>query len=205
MGSEAKIIDYYTSTLRDGDSRHSLVGWGSEKGMWDRIKILTDIARRAGAETLLDVGCGTGELAHFWQPDAYTGIDIVPEMVLKARDSNGWKALPAMFDCRDIVKQPFERGFDAVVASGIFNLDVGVQETPEEGLKTIETMWSHTKIVCVFNMLSARTKERQLGDFYWPAARMLGFCLTITPFVTLRHDYRQNDFTIAMYREQQPA
>ena len=39
-------------------------------------------------ETVLDIGCGPGRIAHWFAPEQYTGIDFVPEFVELANERN---------------------------------------------------------------------------------------------------------------------
>ena len=39
-------------------------------------------------EKVLEVGCGAGLSAHHYPPEAYTGVDISPELINRARIQN---------------------------------------------------------------------------------------------------------------------
>ncbi|CDN13322.1 hypothetical protein RintRC_4207 [Richelia intracellularis] len=52
-----------------------------------------------------------------------------------------------------------------------------------------------------FNSLSSWGTQKESGEFYADPLATVKFCRTLTPWVILRHDYMQHDFTIYMYRE----
>ena len=49
------------------------------------------------------------------------------------------------------------------------------------------------------NLSNGFVKE---GEFYTDPLQTLAFCRTLTPWVTLRHDYHSRDFTIYMRKDQ---
>lgn len=69
------------------------------------------------AGRLLDVGCGTGQLARELPGWGYTGIDLSPSMVAEARSRNP----SARFECSDVMAFAAKPGaFDAVVCAHAF-------------------------------------------------------------------------------------
>jgi SAM-dependent methyltransferase len=113
-----------------------------------RFDRLDRLVLRAGS--VCDLGCGYGGyldhlLAQGWTGD-YVGIDLTPGMVEAARARHpgvrfevGTAPVPA----------------DAVVASGIFNVRYGDDETWSALVRrTIESMWAACSVGVVFNLLS---------------------------------------------------
>ena len=94
-------------------------------------------ARRPGAETLLDVACGTGaHLEHLSRHYDVAGVDIDPEMVATARER-----LPGL-DVReaDMVDFALGRRFDAVVC--LFS-SIAYVRTPDRLQRAVATMARH--------------------------------------------------------------
>ena len=91
------------------------------------VLIYSWIIRLFSGMSVLDVGCGLGNLLDAFQerniPVEYSGIDLIPDMVEKAR----MRFPEARWFCCDIFSHsPFrEKEFDAVYASGIFNINLG--------------------------------------------------------------------------------
>jgi SAM-dependent methyltransferase len=167
-----------------------------------RFGILLDAVREnvGWTSTILDVGCGYGafveyliEHGHFDAADNYTGIDISPEMIAAAREMRPNRR----FEVRNLIEEPYDRQFEAVIACGIFQLNHGGEYCEA----IIEAMWRAAGRILAFNMLSAYATEKHEGEAYYEPGRIMTHCQQLTPFVTVNHSYRRNDFTVVMTRE----
>ena len=76
-------------------------------------------------DTVLDVGCGIGDVVPFMPPCAYRGIDLVPEFVEEARK----RYAGLQFDCANVLD--LETSFDWVILLGM----MGTVPLPEELIK----------------------------------------------------------------------
>lgn len=154
-------------------------------------------------KSVLDVGCGFGEMAKWlykrYENVEYVGVDIVESFIKRARVKHPHYE----FKTRDYFKDPLEKNFDIVMASGTINSDLGSKEKNMEFRKhAIKTMFDHTKKVLVFNMLGAHpAPEAKKGSNIWYAdsLEILDYCMSLTRRVVLRADYHKKDFTILMY------
>jgi SAM-dependent methyltransferase len=199
-------IQQHFSHLIDlhGDSVRA-VDWGGEAQQTLRFEVLFSCLQDpAGPQNLmgsiLDVGCGRGDLYHFLRERGfcgkYVGVDITDGMVQLSS-----KRFPnAHFEVRDVVRNPFPEPFDAVIASGIFYLRSHQQDYAHT---LMATLYQHARHVAAFNVLSAHAKEKQEHEVYFEPGELVSFCQTLTPFVKLFHEYKQNDCAIALYREPQ--
>ena len=153
-------------------------------------------------KSVLDVGCGFGEMGKFlskrYNNVDYLGVDILPEFIEEAS-----KLHPDLeFEVRDFIKNPINKKFDIVLASGTWNSNLG-EENMAFRKQAINAMWEHTKKICVFNMLGSHPQpETKVGSNVWYAdsLEVLDHCLTLTRRVLLRHHYHPKDFTIFMYK-----
>lgn len=166
-----------------------------------RFQVLWEaIFGRRKPSTILDVGCGYGAFVDYLiehgaydAADGYTGIDISPDMVASAQCLRPNRS----FEARNLIEEPFDKQFEAVIACGIFQLDHGGEYVDS----MIEAMWQATGRVLAFNMLSGYAPEKTEGELYCEPGRVMTYCQQMTPFVTIDHSYRQNDFTVIMTRE----
>ena len=183
------LLEKYGASSRVVDYHHS----GNHLA---RFVILAGIDEIRQA-SILDVGCGVGHFAKWLTENGYegeyTGIDLLPEMVARARELN-----PGLrFEQCDILLEPGRFSADYVMSSGIFHLgDAPFMQ------RVIAAMYEACGQGVAFNSLSAwdDTNVRQ-GYFSADPAKTLDFCRTLTPFVMLRHDYLPHDFTMFLYRE----
>ncbi len=193
----ARIVSYYTERLdRHGLSPLSL-DWGSRESQQRRFGVLAGIGALDGA-SLLDVGCGLGDLYAWLREQGctvdYAGVDLTPSMVERAR-----ARFPEVdFAVCDLLAEPPDRHYDYVFASGIFYLR---QQAP---MDFVEAMAQRLFALCrrgvAFNLLSTCADRQDDGEFYADPAEVLRRCLAITPRVVLRHDYQPNDFSVYLYR-----
>lgn len=153
-------------------------------------------------KSVLDVGCGFGELGKFltrkFENVSYTGIDIVPEFINEAK-----LLYPKLnFVCGDYFFEPLPQKFDIVVCSGALN--VNTKDNTKYREDAIKTMFNGAKKALVFNMLGShpqpQTKENS-NVWYADSIEVLSYCLTLTHRVILRHHYHPRDFTIYMFKE----
>jgi SAM-dependent methyltransferase len=202
MNWTKNTADYYGKLLDEHGAVPASVAV-TRDGQRLRFGVLLDAVREnvGWTSTILDVGCGYGafveyliEHGHFDAADNYTGIDISPGMIAAAREMRPNRR----FEVRNLIENPFDRQFEAVIACGIFQLDHG-QDYVES---IIKAMWQATGRVLAFNMLSDYAQEKAQGEAYFEPGSTLSYCQRFTPFVTLNHSYRRNDFTVVMTREQ---
>jgi SAM-dependent methyltransferase len=149
--------------------------------------------------SILDVGCGVAglykHLKHQKIAVDYFGVDISEQMIRCCREQHP----EAQFECRDILKWETTSTFDYVVAIGIHNITV------DNGWSLLEAVtrqqFELCRVAAYVSILTDRYKNFGPGIQAWSAEKVLNICLRITPYVTLRHDYLPNDFSVALYRE----
>ncbi|MDP4093120.1 MAG: methyltransferase domain-containing protein [Bacillota bacterium] len=196
------IKTYYKSNMGENVPEYSILGWESEKAQHLRFEILSnsvDLRRRK----LLDVGCGTGNLAEFILNRnidiKYTGIDILEDMISLAKRKN----LKADFYCMDIFKSNpfFEGSFDVVYSSGIFNLDLGNNKSFLSS--AVELFLNLANEAIVFNLLHFRSPSREDKYFYFDpdeVLKLLGTYSEKINKISIVEQYLKNDFTVVLLK-----
>lgn len=153
-------------------------------------------------KSVLDVGCGFGELGKFltkkYDNVSYTGIDIVPEFVKNAKE-----LYPNLdFVEGDYFNNPLKKKFDVIICSG--GLNSNVPNNMDYRTKAIKTMYENANKIVAFNMLGSFPQpETKKGSNVWYAdsLKILKICMDITPRVILRHHYHPKDFTVFLYKK----
>jgi len=149
-----RLRDIYERSFKEHGDTALGFGWRDEAGKTKRLDIIAktiewdadqiELSDSHHAPTLLDVGCGTGELLrqlwrHVSLPVQYVGIDMVPDMVNVAKDkwldpnmldmlhkhdgsNERWNYPTPRFIMDDFLTVPaFPDTYDYVVCSGAMN------------------------------------------------------------------------------------
>lgn len=194
-----RTISFFSRLLKEHGNGHKVLNWGSKQSQELRFKVLADMGI-SKYSTLLDVGCGLGDF-YLWQKEKgldldYHGIDITPGIIESAKNKFP-EALFSVADSKQI--SGHYEPFDYVIASGIFYLR---KHEPVKYLEeTIAQLYALSRNGLAFNSLSSWNVDAGNDEFYADPLKTLAFCRTITPYVTLRHDYHSSDFTVYMYSE----
>lgn len=186
---------FYADLLAQHGAGPRATNWGSARGQHGRFEVLVrevDLAHRS----LLDVGCGTGELLAFLRehgvPVDYRGLDVVPEMVAHCRE----RYPDAHFETASVLELPAHhpQGVDVVFASGLFT------ERRREGRAWVEsairTMAGIAREALVFNCLARTAEEDERQEFRLHAPDALALARTLSPEARIVDDYHPGDFTV---------
>ena len=167
------------------------LGWGSEYSQIKRFDTLLDIEGYDKDDSVLDVGCGYGDLSVFIND--YTGIDLRATAIKKAIEKYPLKN----FIIGDISNLE-DNLYDWVFSSGIFCFKYRWKETT---IFNIDKMYSICKKGCAFNFLSYNTTGQKIkGMKYTRISEVVPIIESMTNRFTIRHDYLSNDFTVYLYK-----
>lgn len=191
-----RIWSHYGPCLARETINYRVVDWASEESQQARFAVLADSVPLDG-RSLLDVGCGLGDLltwlnANGYEAD-YTGVDILEEMVQRARQRHP--------EGRFVQGDPFAAGllrpgsFDVVFCSGTFNLNMG--DNRPFLAQSIRPLLSLANEYLVFNLLHARAHWGTMGDyFHFDPAEVRAMLDPLGVDYRIREDYLPNDFTV---------
>jgi ubiquinone/menaquinone biosynthesis C-methylase UbiE len=173
--------------------------WGSQASQRRRFEVLADIGPLDGC-SLLDVGCGCGDLLHWlrergWS-GAYTGLDISVAMLARARAAAPEQSFERA-GVLDLASGPEGRA-DWVLASGIFARRLIEPERFFEA--ALRAMLRASRRGVGLNCLSASGRRPEPGEWQCEPARALELAQRAAARVVLRQDYHPGDFTLYAYR-----
>jgi len=198
-GTNQKIASYYERLIEQHGHSPLSCDFGSTASQTRKFEIIagaTDFSNK----TILDIGCGFGDFVTYLKQEHtgfnYHGVDITPKMVEMARSQHP----DTRFECRDVLQDPPDRIFDIVTSNGIFYLS-GDNGWPFMKDMITQMFGLCTKVVA-FNTLSTWADFMNEEEFYADPVETLAFCHSLTPYVTMRHDYMTHDFTVYLYRGQ---
>ena len=193
------------------------VDWRDHEEMMFRYgKMLTvldhDFERPKGVPTLLDVGCGWGGLCAYAAEKrvkvAYTGIDIVPDMIRYAkRHFNDGR-----FVVKDVLSLHKENAFDYVVCNGSLTqkLTASIPEMEQFADRMLRKMFALCRYGMAANFMSTRVNYMVDNLYYRHPADLLSYCLMeLSPRVRIDHGYsnlrrgknKLYDYTVYLYKD----
>jgi SAM-dependent methyltransferase len=166
------------------------LGWGSKYSQEKRFNVLLEIPGFNRSDSVLDVGCGYGDLSKY--VDNYTGIDLRKSAIeIAAKKYEGVEFLHS-----DIFS--IDKSYDWVFGSGIFCFTGGWKKYTESH---IEKMYYLANKGAAFNFLSYKSSGKKMrGMKYAKVNEVVSMIYPICSKFSIRHDYLDNDFTIYLHK-----
>jgi hypothetical protein len=168
-----------------------------------RFEALLEGLRDDDYASILDVGCGFGDLLDFlrgrgWRGE-YAGIDLVPELVDEARRRHAGDGA-ATFACSEITATEREARHSMAVAIGIFNHRLQ-RDNMEFVRGMIAAMWASSTAVVVCDFLSTRSDpDRRRDDlFYADPGLMLEEAQRYSRRTMIHHAYMPFEFQVKIW------
>jgi SAM-dependent methyltransferase len=205
-------LEAFYAQHRDHEDPGRRVAWRST---WDQEVRFEGLLAAIPAEAegaLLDVGCGLGDLLPYLARRglnglAYTGIDLLPEMVEAARRRHPG----ADFRAVDILSPEAPAGpFDYVLCSGALNVGVGEDHWAWVE-QVVDAMWRRTGGALLLNALDDRRLDDHAGASgvtqlgYVEAERLIAKCRGLTRRVVLREDVLPTDLVVWCFKGPSPV
>lgn len=200
-----RVLSYYEEFLKHPEDARR-VAWRSVHGQELRFENLLEALDEGGGRfSVLDVGCGLGDLVGYLERTGrqvdYLGVDIVPQMVEEARRRHP----QARFAVCDILEAPPQGRFDLVLCSG--GLTVRVQRHEIFVRRMLEAMLALAHKAVAVNFQSTRAFSvnplaRQDEDLYHAdPLKLYGMCRQLCRWTALREDMLLSDMTVYLYKE----
>lgn len=194
-----RMYDEYIQTYK----MHN--GWNTGNQRYN-FKELSRIADMAGVPltgaSLLDVGCGTGDLIDFLAPQKlsqYVGIDIYRASLDIAKKNHP----KATFIEGDLLTEAFPEKFDYAFCSGSLTIKLSVDNYSFlEAM--VSKMWELTRVGVAFNVLTDDEIDPDTDIFFYNPNRVLQICHDIAPDAVLGAEETPNvaQIHVYMYRDQ---
>lgn len=183
------------------------VDWKNKSQAQLRYRVMLNVIKEEDLKStkeisVLDVGCGYGAQYLFAKKIginlAYTGIDIVPDMIKYSQR----KIKDATFICDDIFKYNSKHPFDYVICNGILTqkLKASKGQMWNFAQKLIARMFELATKGIVFNTMTTEVDFKRVGNFYVDPAKMLTEALKHTRRVKIDHSYPLYEYSVYMYK-----
>ena len=189
------IRAHYEHRISPGRASYDVLDWATAASQHRRFEVLAENVPLPG-KSLLDIGCGLGDLAAFLDARAlaveYTGVDVLTRMVDACRQRFGDRR----FVRADLFAGDDVPGgtFDVVYCSGAFNLDLG--NNLAFLARAVRRMLALSREHVAFNLLHARSPCQEGGYFFYDPAEVVALLPPEAGEVRVLEDYLPNDFTV---------
>jgi SAM-dependent methyltransferase len=175
------------------------LGWDKGKQP-ERFAALTQLLPLPRLRSLLDVGCGFGDLYPFLRAHGftgrYTGLDFVPELVEVGR-----RAYPeAELLVGDFGDHSSASDHDVVLASGIFNARLRNEDHWSYVTATLRKMFACCRVATCADFLTSYVDYEREDLFYTPPEDVLRFAKSLTRRVALLHHYMPFEFALYLFK-----
>ncbi len=182
------------------------LGWnaGSQRV---RFEAVLEGLRDEDYPSVLDVGCGFGDLLAFLRARGwhgrYTGIDLVPELIDEARRRHADDA-DASFACSEIAAIDPEQASAMAVAIGIFNHRLH-RNNMEFVRDMIAAMWASSTevVVCDFLSTTSEPDRRREDLFYADPGVILAVAHVHSRRAILHHAYMPFEFQVKIWHHEE--
>lgn len=216
IAGKEKIAAYFEALLDEHGDHYLSLDWKSKESQLVRFSVLLDIisfAQKKEGFSILDVGCGLGHFYEFLKDinmiDAmkisYTGIDISKKMIDFAK-----KKFPGVaFQVVDLINDKFDKKFDYVMSSGIFNIRMAEISLHKDSVKQmISRMFHLSNYGASINFLAESSiylipegREAEAEKFvFFTEEEVVSWTKAISQRHVLRRDYHPGDFTVYMLK-----
>ena len=196
--SKEYVISFFDKSLMLHGDTPEAVRW-SPAGQISRYLAMLDIGDINGSK-ILDFGCGKGDFYQFLKDKGihveYYGCDINEKLITLAKQ----KFPNIDFRVFDIDKDKLDEDFDYIFLCGVFNLQVhGIDEDIKS---TLIKLFQRCRTGLAFNALSFHNPKKSFELHYTSPEDIFGFAVkNLSPYVSLRHDRMNYDFTMFVYKE----
>ena len=190
----------YDRTAQKYKISSKAVLWNNPQTQYYRFYELTkDLELNSSTTTVLDVGCGNGELYKFLNfigfRGKYTGYDINDKLLKQAKK----RFKNTEFLNVDIMSSKVNKKYDYVLMSGVLNINVG--QDMKFVTSFIKSMYDLCNNAAIFNAISTNVNFKEKKIYYIDPSKILNYCIeNITKRVTIEHHNIPYNYTIYLYR-----
>ncbi len=201
------IVQHYERCLAEHGDGSRAVDWNSEESAAVRYDVMLDLlSAKSGPVSLLDFGCGLGELKHHIERRGlshvqYEGLDISQAYADAARER-----LPGTtIHCVDVLDGAAHLpDYDYIVMNGIFTRreNLSHREMLLYMERLTKRLFENTRRGLAFNVMST-CADWKSDELFHPSFDELAemICGSLSPQMTLRNDYGLYETTCYVYRK----
>lgn len=192
-------VNRYSERYKKHGYSPATLGWGENGRQHLRFCHLYQVGQMQG-KSVLDVGCGFGDLYGYlvsrgWEGH-YTGIDMVPELIAEGKS----RYADAELINADFESFNFQRQFDYVLASGIFNLRLSSEDNWSYITRVLSRMFELAKVAVAVDFMTTWVDFQRPEAFHTDPAELLNKIRPLTNRFVIRQDYMPYEYCVYLYK-----
>ena len=198
----AKAVTLYDASYEKYGDSSDAVHWGNQQSQYLRFfQLIKGVDFQDKDISILDVGCGNGELFKFLHfcgfSGSYHGIDVNESLLSLASKKYKNYGNRVRFSRIDLLNDRFEESFDYVLMSGLFNSDYG--QDFAWVCSFIKEMFDKCNNAVIFNALSTHVNFRNDSLYYISPSELINYLIVnISPFVNLVHNIPPYNYQVEL-------
>ncbi len=206
-----KVENLYSNGIINKVPNHLAVGWKSKEEQYLRFqKLLMVISDKSKPISLLDFGCGYGELLLYllnngFNISKYYGIDISLPMLIEFKKNYNISPFKNYYlFLTDKLNLKLNFKVDYVVVSGTFNVkfEISNKEYKKYVIEKLREISEVSLKGFSFNLLTKYVDYKRKHLFYADPLFFFDYCKrNFSKYVSLIHDYPLYEFTILVYKK----
>lgn len=196
------VAEFYNTRFEEFGLSIKSTGWGSIESQRLRFQVLFRGISPKG-KTILDVGCGLGDLLPFLQEATngdftYIGIDVADKLVNAAEELYGGRNRKFLVGDVFSADSASKLSADISVLSGA--LTFNAPEIEKYALDTMGKMYAISKEVACLNFLSSYVDYELEKNKHYSPELVFAEAKRISKRVNLYHDYPLYEFTVQLFK-----
>jgi SAM-dependent methyltransferase len=200
VGDKQKILERYSQRIKKVGHGPAAIG-EPKKRQGFYFDFLTSVDGLEPGDSVLDIGCGYGDLYDFLRSKgwngSYIGIDINSELT-----AEGSRRYPGIdLRVQDIQQAPIDVVSDWCICCQALTSDTESIPFLQHLESMLDIMWKTCRKGLLFNMLSPLADFTNEVHARPPVHSVLEIVSRLTKRFTLRHDYMPFEYAVYAYRE----
>lgn len=200
LKDKTTYLNRYNKRLKEYGYDSKSLGWGGGRERQDlRYKVLKEIGVLSN-ESILDVGCGFGDLYDYclmnnWQGE-YLGIDINQNLLNVA--INQYPSIKT--EKIDLLEDKFEQKFDWVLSSGVFNAKLEAEDNIGYITKMLTKMFTTSNKGVACDFMTTYVDYQHPIAYHLDPAEAIAIGKKLTDRLIIRMDYLKYEFCLYLYK-----